>query len=125
MILPSLKLTRRHILLVAMIGVLVQGIAAASASAELVTFEGKLGSKEWTCSKCYVQKNENGIFVEHEGPGGICVGPVQYSNGKFIFPYGWECSTGHDRSWEFPNIEASEGIDNPSAYSYRYNGWAT
>lgn len=104
--------------------ILVLGTVASAASAEVVGFEGKLGSKEWTCAKCDVQSELYFIHAEAPGPKhSVCVGPVQY-NGKWVFPYGWNCSTESTVSWEFSYVDASEGVQNPGSVSYTYDGYA-
>ena len=115
---------RKHVTLFAsLLLTLALALGASRASAE--TFEGKLGAGEWSCGKCRVEPL---TFIEaevvSERNGRICIGPVQYSGGKYQFPYGWYCSNYSAAAWPFSELDASEGIENPNSYAIRYKGEA-
>lgn len=118
---------RKYYMLPMMAAVVVSlALTAASASAYYETFEHvKLGSKQWTCNRCQVGAVED-IYAEETEvlPATICVGPAQYSGGKWVFPYSWLCK--YDvASWEFTPIEAAAAVDNPSASTYHFSGLAS
>jgi len=55
----------------------------------------------------------------NEGPGNhdLCVGPMVPKNGKYEFPYGWDCGTG-TVDWEFSLIDSYPALDNDSNAEY-------
>lgn len=110
-------MARRTCLLLALMAVAVVMAVpmAGSASAWRNEYSGKLPGKTWTAGNGVVLTNQVFQFVEvYGGPTAVCIGPVQNSGGKWVFPYGWDCGHGA-LGWEYSPITAAAGTDNPNS----------
>jgi hypothetical protein len=84
------------------------GVAAAG------SWGGSLPPLTWTTGNGAYYYMTYMAAEARSGPPEICVGPVQASGGKVIFPYGWKCGSVLAQ-WEFPGITAAHGVDNPNS----------
>ncbi len=124
--LGGLRVIARKCVLPLVAALALAAAAGTAVAAEYTTYSGKLGPKEWSCAKCFVQSGLTDIInkINTEGATGICAGPVQYNGSKWVYPYGWNCSSNVEADMVFPAITASEGIDDPGSHSYTYSGQA-
>lgn len=86
--------------------------------------EGKLSPNEWSCGHCGASEWVFEVAAETvtEGSRKICVTPATY-NGKWEFPYGWDCSaTGYERAYfsDPSGGQWTNGVKNTSSVTYRY-----
>ena len=79
---------------------------------------GNLPKGAWTSDGAVGNLFE--VYLHHSWPGSGCVGPVQYSGGKWVFPYGWKCSTEATVYWEFSTISAAGAIYNAGSAEGSY-----
>jgi len=100
-------------------------VVASPASAFFYEYSGKLVGKSWTTGNGTVwegmKKQWAGVTA---GPTAICVGPVQYVSGNFVFPYGWDCNNSQV-VWEYGAINAAAGVDNPNSAEDHFSTWAS
>jgi hypothetical protein len=93
---------------------------ALSASAQADIWNGSNPAYSWTTGNGAYYS----LYWEYagvtSGPATICVSPVRYEGGKFVFPWGWQCGSG---SIEFthPKIEAAHGVYNPNGSRQYFN----
>ena len=113
---PEARRKYLSLLLAAVTAVLIAMVTVPSISrADL--WSGSLAGKSWTTNGHVFTLHE--VFARVEsGPSAICVAPVQYSGG-WVFPYGWDCSSG-SVDWAFSPISAAGGVDNPNSSGDTY-----
>lgn len=80
------------------------------------SWSGKLGHDEWSCGHCdpgvsFFERME--ISKSTSNTYDPCIGPVQYYEGKYHFPYGWLCNKSFFVQWEWAPISAQPAVYNP------------
>ena len=109
------QISTRHRYALLLLGLLTAAVIAMTtlpSTSRADLWSGSLAGKTWTTNGDVFTLHE--IFARVEsGPSAICVGPVQYSGG-WVFPYGWDCSSG-SVDWQFAAINAAGGVDNPNS----------
>lgn len=106
----------------------VLAIAAAGMTALVVPVANAIGNWEGN-NPAYTWTTGNGVYYGYSwewatvdsGPYHICVSPVRYEGGKFVFPYGWQCNSGREVFFSHGFEYAAHGVYNPNGSRQYFN----